>query len=181
MIVVEVVYSQLSASNNYYGTITFSSTGAFSTEAAVEDAPNRKSDGYKEGTGSIGGWEQTEMRAYLKDTIKPLIPETVRAAIKEVSKAHPAYNTAGSQFTQTTADDVWLPSYNEMFSSSRPYKALFPDNASRVKYKVGATSASWWWLRSADSSSNFYCVSSGGYVNYYGAYSSYGVALGFCT
>lgn len=135
----------------------------------------------QEGTGPIGGWEKTELRAYMNGTIKPLIPVPVLSAIKAVKKTHTAYNTAGSSFTQTTTDEVWLPDYNEMFSSSRPYKALFPDNASRVKKKVGATSASWWWLRSASSTYNFYIVYSSGNYNYYGANGSGGVVLGFCT
>ena len=136
---------------------------------------------YDECTGSIGGWEKTEMRAYMNGTIKSLIPDPVLSAIKAVKKTHTAYNTAGSSFTQTTTDEVWLPDYNEMFSSSRPYKALFPDNASRVKKKVGATSASWWWLRSASSTASFGYVTSSGYNYGYAAGTSGGVVLGFCT
>ncbi len=135
-----------------------------------------------EGTGSIGGWEKTEMRAYLKDTVKPLIPELVRNAIKEVTKTQPAYNTNQTSFTQTTMDDVWIPSYAECFGTTSMYKGLFENmNANRIKKKVGATSASWWWLRSAATGNGFYNVYSSG--NYYGnnASSAGGVALGFCT
>lgn len=146
--------------------------------------PERAANGdgtYQEGTGAIGGWEKTEMRTYLKETIKPLIPENVRSAIKEVTKTHDAYNTAGTKFTQTSIEDVWVPDYNEVFDSSSPYKAMFPDAASRKKYKVGATSASSWWLSSAYSYGTFYYVTSAGYNNSENAYKSYGVALGFCT
>ena len=182
MVTVEAVYSLLSASYSYYGTVTFSGTGAFTTDAVIETAPNRKVDSYEEATGSIGGWEKTEMRAYLKDTVKPLIPELVRNAIKDVIKTQPAYDTAAKSFTQTTTEDVWIPSYAECFGTSSMYKGLFENtNANRIKKKVGATSASAWWLRSANYHSGFYIVGSGGNYNYTSAYYSYGVALGFCT
>ena len=54
----------------------------------------------------------------------------------------------------------------------------FPDNASRVKYKVGASSASWWWLRSANNNNNFNGVNSSGNNNNNNANNSYPLALG---
>ena len=136
---------------------------------------------YTEGTGAIGGWEKSEMRTYLIETIKPLIPDSVCFAIKAVTKTHVAYNTAGTSFSQTTTDEVWLPDQKEIFNNSSPYKALFPDNASRIKMKVGATSASIWWLRSAYNASSFHNVYTNGSTDGNDAYYSYGVALGFCT
>ena len=138
-----------------------------------------------EGTGAIGGWEKCEMRTYLNDTIKPLIPANVQAAIKAVHKTHPAYNSAGSSFTQTTDDEVWLPSFDEMFASSSStnqprYKIVFPDAESRKKIGIGATSASNWWLRSAASSHAFNYVYENGNSSDYVASDSYRVALGFC-
>ena len=132
-----------------------------------------------EGTGSIGGWEKTEMRAYMKETILPLIPENVRSKIKTVTKTHPAYDSDYKSFTQTTQDDIWIPSYAEMFGNNAAYKTLFPDNASRVKKKGGASSASWWWLRGA-SDGNYFCnVGSSGGNSYNVAYYSGAVPLGF--
>lgn len=142
------------------------------------------SGAYDIGTGAIGGWENSEMRSYLKNTIKPLIPATVRNAIVEVSKQQPSYNTAGTKEIQSTTDDVWLPSYNELFGSSSAagqprYSALFPDYASRVKSKPGA-SASAWWLRSANFNPNFDHVNFSGHDYKNEANNSYGVALSFC-
>ena len=150
-----VVYGSNSSSWTSKATITFSKNQIRYTES------------YTEGTGSIGGWEKSEMRAYLNDSVKPQIPALVRAAIKPVTKTHPAYNTAASSFTQTTTDEVWLPSYNEMFGSSSLYYPLFQNtNANRIKKEAGATSASWWWLRSANDPTTFYYVSGNGYYNY---------------
>lgn len=135
---------------------------------------------------NTGGWEASEMRTYLRGTVKPLIPSTVAAQIKEVKKY--SYHNIGSANALTT-DDVWIPSYREVnLGPSREttgpnYATLFPDAASRVKTKTGETRASIWWLRSAYSTS----ADSFGYVRTSGsssiAYASYeyGVTLGFCT
>lgn len=133
-----------------------------------------------EGTGTIGGWEKSEMRSYMKETLKPLIPEAVRSRIATVTKTQPAYDTTGTSVTQTTQDDVWVPSYDELYGSSGLYHSVFPDNASRIKRKSGSTSAANWWLRSALSTSYFRCVISNGDWDYYYANISDGVALGFC-
>ena len=137
---------------------------------------------YQEGTGAIGGWEKSEMRSYLIDTIKPLISDTVRNAIKSVTKTQSGYNTSGNSFTQTTTDDIWIPSYNEIFGSSSLYYPLFQNtDANRVKKKSGSTSASEWWLRSVYNSIAFHIMyKTGDYAGFSPYYSS-GVALGFCT
>ena len=111
--------------------VAFKSTGTFKLTTSCNNVQSRYTSGYEEATGSIGGWEKTEMRTYLKETIKPLMLEVVRNSIKEVTKTHDAYDTAGTKFTQTSIEDVWLPDYNEMFGSSSPYKSMFPDSNSR--------------------------------------------------
>lgn len=171
-------------SNSDTGYVKFSSTGAISVTPEIANMAIKIARDYQEGTGSIGGWEKSEMRAYLNDSVKPQIPALVRAAIKPVTKTHPAYSTkiGGSSSTQTTTDEVWLPSYNEMFGSSSLYYPLFQNtNANRIKKKAGATSASWWWLRSATNANSFNYVTSSGSDSSDYAYGSYGVALGFCT
>lgn len=178
---VYVEYDQLTASYDYYGTITFSSTGAFSVSSTIQDTTTRDTNSMVVGTGAIGGWESSEMRSYLKNTIKPLIPAAVRNAIVEVTKVQPTRTTTGGSATQQSTEDVWIPSYNEIFGVSSLYYPLFQNtNANREKKKAGASSATHWWLRSAYNSGNFYYVSSGGSTNGYGAHGSYGVALGFC-
>ena len=138
---------------------------------------------YKDGTGAIGGWEKSELRAYLKDTIKPLIPETVRNAIKEVTKSQMAYNASGSSYTQATTEDVWIPDESEIIDGI--YSGLFPDTNSLVKVDVFNYSAVWW-LRSTSGSNQFYYVNGN-----YGSVASSGMAsycdkqndfaIGFCT
>ena len=166
--------------------LTWLSIETLKTAHRMNPARAGESGNYTEGTGTVGGWEKSEMRTYLNDTIKPLIPANVQAAIKAVHKTHPAYDSAGSQFTQTTDDEVWLPSYNEMVASSSStnqprYKTVFPDAESRKKTAIGATSASPWWLRSASNGISFYVVNSSGGASSYFPNESRGVALGFCT
>lgn len=182
-ITVVASYSKDSSGNSNGDTsyVKFSSTGTITVSADITNIEIKTVSGYQESTGSIGGWEKTEMRTYLKNTILPLIPELVRNNIVEVKKTQPAYNTSGSSFSQTSTEDVWLPSYTEVYGSSCTYKALFPDSTSRIKYESGSTSASWWWLRSAGSTGIFYYINSSG-NGYNGIAGKTGaLALGFCT
>ena len=139
-----------------------------------------------EGTGSLGGWEKTEMRSYLKETVKPLIPETVRNAIKPVKKYTKIYDVSETVVNDVvTTDDIWIPSSKEVFGTGGEtqeptYSTAFPDDASRVKHKAGG-SAVWWWLRSAYYNYTFYRVYTDGSRGYYSANYIGGVALGFCT
>ena len=74
------------------------------------------------GTGANGGWLNCEMRAYLKNTIKPLIPAIVRNSIVEVTKVQSTI-TDGTMIKdgQITTEDVWIPSHHEIFSGSTTY------------------------------------------------------------
>lgn len=137
---------------------------------------------YQDGTGSIGGWGSSEMRTYLKDTIKPLIPETVRNSIVTVTKTHPSYNTAGTIETQTTEDDVWIPSKDEVYGETSKYYELFQDTSiNRCKKYAGSSAYQYWWLRSASETNYFQrVITTGGYSDNGASVARY-IALGFCT
>lgn len=136
------------------------------------------------GTGALGGWEACEMSSYLINTIKPLLPSEVRNALKTVKKYSKIYNTSGTAVNNVVSnDDIWIPSAHEVNftgheTSGVTYSSAFPDNASRIKHKVGG-SAAWWWLRSADVSTSFRVVNDGGSSSYHTAGNSGGVAVGF--
>lgn len=134
----------------------------------------------QEGTGSLGGWEKCEMRTYLQDVIKPLIPADVSGIIRTVSKSHFAMPVSGSYFTQITMDDLWLPDSIEIRSSGA-YGALFPSNDSRVKKVSGSISGTSWWLRNSRKDTSFEYVGSTGSMSTAVASGAYGVCLGFCT
>lgn len=140
---------------------------------------------YQEGTGCIGGWEKCTMRTYLNDTIKPLLPASARSCMVAVAKAHRAYDTTVTAFTQNTTDELFLASDVEV-QPGGIYAGLFPDNASRIKYLAGnATGARAWWLRSGSSIATngnaFDAVNVRGSIDLGGAVYEHGVCLGFCT
>ena len=57
---------------------------------------NSSTGTYTLGTGSIGGWKESEMRSWLNSSIKPLIPSTVRGFIKQVKKYSTSRDTSGN-------------------------------------------------------------------------------------
>lgn len=154
---------------------------------ATKHRMNPANSGNTEGTGTIGGWEKCKVRAYLKNTVKPLIPENVRNAIVDVTKYSNIFNTAGTKVVNVaTMDDVWIPSNQEIFGGTiyetlgHVYSDVFTDANSRKKFKVGASSANSWWLRSAYNTTDFRYVNSSGNSGSNGANITSGVALGFC-
>jgi len=179
-------YSLMSASN-YSGYMRIKHTGAYTVSTNIENAPIQTVDSYDEGTGTIGGWEKSEMRTYLNDTIYPLIQSDVRSHIIEMTKYSYAHDTTGSGSAgHATADKIWLPSRGEVANTTydgnnEKYSTLFPDQASRAKTKVGKSSAAYWWLRSSNIATTFCCVASSGGVTTSNASISYGVVFGFGT
>lgn len=144
--------------------ITWIAKEVLTTKHRMNPALVTNSDStYKDCTGAIGGWDTCEMRSYLRNTIKPLIPDAVRNAIKEVTKTQPSFTTSGVESTQTSTDDVWIPSYAELFGASSAYYWLFKDmNANRIKYDVSGASTKYWWLRSAAKVNDFHVVGKDG-------------------
>ena len=154
--------------------------------------PERKKDPaddsrYKIGTGSIGGWEHSEMRYWLKESVKPLIPENVRNAIQPVIKYSNINDTSGNIIKDSRSkDDLWIPSYREVIGSDDYetigpiYKDLFQSDNDRIRQISGEYSSGWWWLRSASGANGFYNVFDDGSYYNNNAFYSYGVVLGFC-
>ena len=132
--------------------ITFIGKELLATSHAWNVGAVTNADGtYQDGTGCVGGWEKSELRSYLKNTIKPLIMTNVSNRIAEVIKTQIACNTAGTQFTQTTTEDVWTLNNAEVVSTG-VYGALFPDASSRRKRLANQSTTYAWWLRSASGS-----------------------------
>lgn len=137
-----------------------------------------------EGTGTLGGWEKSEMRSYLSDTILPLIPSNVAERINAVKKISNAYDVNETAFQQTTYDKLWIPGHREIFNSTSydqtgpVYSAIYKNADSRKKAKVGG-SASVWWLRSASGAASFGGVYGSGYGSSGNASYAYGVCPGF--
>lgn len=137
---------------------------------------------------TVTDWESCPMRAYLKNTIKPLIPTAVRNGIVEVTKVSKVYISTLTD--QTTTDDVWIPSAYEIMGgpnyeqSGATYYSHFSTQASRIKPWDGNPYANHWALRSITYKSSQYQVmdiQNNGNLSSTILGAQLGIALGFCT
>ena len=134
-----------------------------------------------------GGWETSGLRTYLNSTIKPMLPENIRNGIQSVKKYSSTYENGGLvKDGQTTNDDLWIPNYKELYSSSNwyetqgaSYSTVFTDNITRKKQVAGDFGI--YWLRTSSSSKKFGVVNAEGSYSEYSAHLTRCIALGFCT
>lgn len=144
---------------------------------------------YDVGTGTIGGWEMSEFRKFMKETVTPLIPENVRNAIKTVVKYSNIFNASGEKVNDSvTYDTVWTPSYLEVFGTARSaetlgpfYSGVFTSDASRKKTLPGTGEIANWSLRTAyDTNRCMYVYKDDGKLYPAGVSTTKRFALGFC-
>ena len=136
---------------------------------------------------TAGGWADSAMRTYRRETLFPKIEQTVRLNIKEVNKTYQSVTPTNGVLTATDTD--WIPSSREIFGgttyedSGPIYSSVFDSAANRIKKEggYGLGSANGWWLRSASVATCFRCVSNNGGEGSNSASNSYGLVLGFCT
>lgn len=141
------------------------------------------------GTGSLGGWKNSELRTWMNGTLKGLISSTITTRIKAVKKYTRSYNSSGSSVNnELTEDELWVPSYKELFgnfsneSSNVTYVSFFSTNESRKKIRYSTVRAYWNRTISGSSTSKFSCTSTAGSANSASAEStSTGVCIGFCV
>ncbi len=151
-----------------------------------------------ESTGSIGGWEKSELRAYLADTIKPLIPENIRSGIKAVQKTCIIMDAALQKSEAAVSDELWIPSVREVCldinrikteqeKNGPRYGSVFSSYDALVKYYGGH--ANFYYLRTVYDAQCYYSgspsiSSTDAFINVNptGMGSDYWprVALGFC-
>ena len=139
------------------------------------------SGAYEEGFGAIGGWEKSALRSYLKGSIKTMIPALVRNQIVDVTKTQNAHNTEGREFTQTTQDDIWIPSDSEVDGSKSIYCELFPNAANRIKKGAADETSIMWWLRNTRNTYSVRICMTDGAISSGTTSANRGVVLCFCT
>lgn len=152
---------------------------------------------------SRGGWNLSQMRTNIcgtslssySGTIIAVIPETLRAVLKSVTKyTDNTGNTTASSAVTATTDYFFLLSEFEVFgsiangntneSSKQAQYAYYSSGNSKIKYNHNSTSkAVSWWLRSPRRANydSFVYVSVDGKSSVYYANRSYGFAPGFCV
>ena len=130
-----------------------------------------------------GGWPACKMREHVQG-IYDMLPEDIRRAVIPMRVR---------QLTQVTAvecdDRAFLLSATNVFGTNiwdpsadcdDTQIDIFREASHREKGRLGASSALWWWLRSANYHGSFYSVSSGGSSSGHGAYAEGGVVVGIC-
>lgn len=143
------------------------------------------------GTGSIGGWEHSALRAYVRTTLAPLIPANISTRIAPVIKYSRIYNPDGSKTDDAkTIDSVWSPSMRELYPTAAtglpetkgPRYAPFSSDSARIRRDTGGTARPYW-LRSAfTTSENASFIAASGKNSVYNTSSQkYYVLLGFCV
>lgn len=165
--------------------ISWISKELLATKRRMNPALVTNDDGtYLEGTGNTGGWGSSEMRTYLQETVKPLIHDAVRNRMLAVVKTHITHDELGAVGTQTSEDDVWLVSREELNASKY---GIFNTTESKRKKRVirpqyeGYIS---WWTREAarfDNTEFYFVGGTGNNNNFLSAHDECGIALCFCT
>ena len=165
-----IVNMQLAAKND--DTLADGSGTAATTWIAIELLKtavymNSAYDSTTKTGGSIGGWEESGLRKYLRDTIKPLIPENVRNSIKAVRKYSVGFNSSLERFEGECRDELWIPSvrescydYNRVSTQEQNgprYQAIFSSFEKSVKYYDGH--ANYYYLRTAYNVDHTYAIS----------------------
>lgn len=139
------------------------------------------------GTGTIGGFENSELRGYLVNTVYPLIPDFIRQRLVIVKKYTQSYDVNDTKQKNTLSNEkIWIPSMRELGNTSCEtlgpiYNAWFNSNAKRKKGKAGASTTEYK-TRSAYSTTSNYDASSSGSLDQTSKASStlYPFPIGFC-
>ena len=132
---------------------------------------------------SEGGWPASDMRQHVQK-IYNMLPEDIKKTVIPLHIKQLAQGTAVEcddmafhlSVVNVFGKDVW---HSETDCEDSRID-IFCKPEARVKRRVGASSASWWWLRSANYGNGFYGVASDGSGNYSYAGSAGGVVVAFC-
>ena len=119
----------------------------------------------------FGQWGECDLRATLSGEVLDSFSEDVRAAIVPVIKKQIAYKPDWTCFTERTLDDLWIPSFSEMFEGV--YSGFDTEEERALDQ--------FYWCRSANGNNSFNGVNSSGSYDYYYANGAYPLALGFST
>ena len=147
------------ANDNGYAPVTFVALHLLNTDRQIN------SNGSTFAQGFDGSWNSCDLRSYLKDTIKPMIPQAVRNRIVDVTKYQKIadVNQGYAGVSGSSVDDVWIPAHGEVSTTTGNYESqavkyvdCFKGLDKSIRKKQGSDSASAWWLRT-------YCQ--GGYSN----------------
>ena len=131
---------------------------------------------------NVGGWQESSMREYLNDNIYNSLDNELKKVISKVAIRSGHGRTSGEKdfitedylYLLSTAE-VWAQGTSDTISTDTArdktrqldyysIKSVTTNSYASAIKKNSAGTASWWWLRSADSNTNnyFYFVSGSG-------------------
>ena len=134
---------------------------------------------------NVGGWNASDLRDYLNNTLFGMLPADLQAVISE----KPVKATSGNKVNTITIsnDKVWIPTEKEVFGSITYSGSaesavninypIFTDNSSRVRTQGSNGAAVAVWLASPyiSNATAFCYVTTSGAPSYASASNSYGV------
>ena len=109
---------------------------------------------YPEGTGTIGGWPLSELRAWMVENVLPAIPLEVRKRIVEVAKYSMGFMPDGERNRSYSSNDrIFVPSAHECgriaeIGRAGGYHALDSEEK-RTKHTAASGTPIQWWSRSS--------------------------------
>ena len=134
---------------------------------------------------NVGGWNSCEMRTYLNTDVWAMLPSDIKAVI--IEKTHLRTEGNVSSTLISASDKLWLCTNYEVGGTGQGesdanniHYSIFPDAASRIKYRAGQSSANGWWLSSPNTiyTTDFRNVYADGNLNSNDAYGARRIALG---
>ena len=137
---------------------------------------------------NAGGWEHSEMRAWLREYLQPLLPPEIQEGVSEVLKYSNSYE---QKKTVASKDTLWIPSARELNETGGSfavnesegviYDCIFSDDASRVRWSKDNNAKAWWLRTDGSDGECFHGVTFEGWIYSAGkASEDNGVVLGFC-
>ena len=79
------------------------------------------------------GWGSSTLRSFMTDTVAGMVPQVVTDAVKTVRKHSRCFDASGAEFSQTTDDDLWIPSMGELWRDDITSESECPSYGSVVE------------------------------------------------
>jgi hypothetical protein len=138
------------------------------------------------GTGTLGGWGESELRIYLAETVLPTVQQNVKDVIKEVIKRTKIIDVnEESQNDIGTIDSIWIPSQHELTGNGETQGVDYVQFHSWAAYRryLNAnpyTSRNYWTRTTSNSTSSQVYITTGGGVSTMPVTQTAYVFFGFC-
>ena len=136
--------------------------------------PALKMDGIaaKSGTGSIGGWRDSEIRRWCVDEILAGMDTDLRKRCVDVFNRQIAVEQSGERYLQCTCDTIWLLDVDELLARQGGKSHMW------IKNFIGNRI---WWARSAGDAYDFKTYNGELNEYEYAAQRELNIMLGICT